>query len=154
MSKHRNYYKRYKEGKGNYITSINILQYESAKIELVENYPCDSKEQLIQREGFYIRNNDCVNKYIPDRTIKEWNEDNKDKIKEYSKEWRELNKEYKKEQQKEYYQKNKELINKQKKEYGKQYRQANKDKIKEYGKQYYQQKKEQQQLMLNEDIKI
>ena len=89
MTRHRSYLKSYKEGKGKYITSIQILEFESAKIELVENYPCNSKEELLQREGYYIRNNNCVNKYIPDRTKKEYNkayrEANNEKYTEYQK---------------------------------------------------------------------
>ena len=72
MTGHRNSYKRYKEGKTNYLyTSFNILELTSSKIELVENFPCNSKEELLQREGYYIRNNKCVNKIIPNRGKKE-----------------------------------------------------------------------------------
>ena len=84
MTGHRNSYKRYKEGKFCYITSFKILELTSAKIELVENFPCNSKEELLQREGFYIRNNNCINKYIPDRTKNEYDimyrESNKEKL--------------------------------------------------------------------------
>jgi len=84
MARHRGHLKDYKNGKGKYITSFKILEFESAIIELVENYPCNSKEELLQREGFYIRNNNCVNKVIPDRTKKEYDimyrENNKEKI--------------------------------------------------------------------------
>jgi len=138
MAGHRRHFKMYKNGKYYYITSFKILELTTAKIELVENYPCNSKEQLLQREGFYIRNNDCINKYIPDRTKKEWVEDNKDKIKEYKKE---------------YYKDNKEQIKEQQKEYNKEYRESNKDKIKEQKKEYRQRKKE-QALMFNEDTNI
>ena len=104
------------------------------------------------RERFYIENNDCVNKNIPNRTQKEWREDNKEKIKEHKKEYYQDNKDRIKEQQKEYhrvnrdklkehYQDNKEKINKQRKEWyqdnkekKKEYYQDNKDKIKEYKK--------------------
>ena len=34
------------------------------EIELVENYPCNSKEELEKKEGEYIKNNECVNKLL------------------------------------------------------------------------------------------
>ena len=49
------------------------------KIYLVEDFPCDRKEQLLQRERFYIENNECINKRLPNRTPKEWRDSNKDK---------------------------------------------------------------------------
>ena len=98
---------------------------------------CNSKEELLQRERFYIENNNCVNKYIPNRTkedIQEYNkkymELNKEKIKKY----RELNKDKKKL----YIEKNKENINKTVKIYY----ETNKDKIREYKKEYYKNNKD------------
>ena len=65
MAKHRINYKRYKEGKTNYYYSFKIFNeygVENCKIELVEYYPCNNIEELKQREGHYIENNECVNK--------------------------------------------------------------------------------------------
>ena len=93
MSHHRAHFKRYKNGKNAYITSFKILELTSAKIELVENFPCNSKEELLQREGFYIRNNNCVNKNIMGRTKKEYGYDTKENKKEYDIMYRESNKE-------------------------------------------------------------
>jgi hypothetical protein len=42
-----------------------------AKSELVEDFPCDNKEQLRQREGWYIQNNPCVNKRVAGRSVQE-----------------------------------------------------------------------------------
>ncbi len=39
----------------------------NCKIELVDHFPCNSKEELHQREGEHVRNNECVNKCIPGR---------------------------------------------------------------------------------------
>ena len=66
--------------------------------------------KINQRERFYIENNECVNKYIPGRTKKEWTEVNKEKIAEYQKGHREDHKEHIKEQMKEYQEANKEAI--------------------------------------------
>jgi hypothetical protein len=63
------------------------------KIELVENYPCVNKQQLVKKEGEYIRNNVCVNKYIPDRTPKEYYDDNREYITKRDKEKYKNNKE-------------------------------------------------------------
>ncbi len=115
MAKHRYNYKKYKNGQGGFCTAFKILEYESARIELVEYFPCNTKEELLQREGFYIRNNNCVNKCIAGRTLKEYRETNKDKIKEY----RETNKDKTKEYNKEYYETNKEKLNEYQKEYRK-----------------------------------
>ena len=34
---------------------MNEIGVEHFKIELIENYPCDSKEELLAKEGYYIR---------------------------------------------------------------------------------------------------
>lgn len=49
---------------------------ENCIIELVENYPCNTVEELRAREGYYQRNNPCVNKAIAGRSRKEWNKEN------------------------------------------------------------------------------
>jgi len=50
------------------------------KIYLVEEFPCDNKEQLLSRERYYIENNECCNKYIPTRSMKEYCVCNKEEI--------------------------------------------------------------------------
>ena len=55
---------------------------QNCNIALLELFPCESKDELVSKEAYYIRKLDCVNKVIPDRTMNEWREDNKDKIKE------------------------------------------------------------------------
>ena len=63
-------------------TSQQILQYDDYYIELIENYACNSKEELQKREGELIRENKelCVNIVIPQRTNKEYVADNKEHI--------------------------------------------------------------------------
>ncbi len=51
--------------------------------------------ELQQRERFYIENNECVNKVIPLRTKKQYNENNKEKISDYNKEYYQDNKDKK-----------------------------------------------------------
>ena len=51
-------------------------------IELIENYPCNTKEELIAREGHYIRERATLNQQIAGRTRKERREVNAEHIKE------------------------------------------------------------------------
>ena len=55
---------------------ISQMDYE---IILVENFPCDSKKELLDREGTYIRGNPCVNRQVAGRTEKEWYEETREK---------------------------------------------------------------------------
>jgi hypothetical protein len=41
------------------------MKYNSVRIVLIENYPCDSKNELHARERYYVNNIDCVNKNKP-----------------------------------------------------------------------------------------
>ena len=82
-------YKRKNQHKYNNECRSKILfkKYDDIRIEVIEEYPCNSKAELLKKEGEYIRNNKCLNKHIPDRTHKEWREDNKEKLTEYKKEY-------------------------------------------------------------------
>jgi hypothetical protein len=113
MAKHRTHMiKQY-----NNITSNQVLEYPDAKIYLVEIYPCNSKAELHSREGYYIKNNDCVNKIVSGRTRKEYRIDNKESIAQYKKEYYNNNKESISQKNKEYNNNNKESISQKKKEY-------------------------------------
>ena len=66
----------YDAGKNNKnLTSFQLLQDANAVITLLEDFPCERREQLTARERFYIESSNCVNKYIPSRTITEYNHD-------------------------------------------------------------------------------
>jgi transcriptional regulator of heat shock response len=135
-SGHKSDYKCFiKKINKNYVSSFELMKLGQTDIILIEDFPCERKEQLHARERHFIESLNCVNKCIPGRTDKEYRENNKEKIKEY----RDNNKE----KIKEYQQKNKEKINEQRKE---RYNQNNKEKIKEY----YQNNKEK----INEKRKI
>ncbi len=79
---HQEKYKIYLQtnDKHHYTTSFKLIELGPVDICLLEEYPCQSKEQLHARERYYIENNQCVNKYIPSRTDKEYYEDNKESI--------------------------------------------------------------------------
>jgi hypothetical protein len=50
--------------RGTTITSKEILQYENYEIILVENFACVNKKELLDRENYWIKNNECVNKIM------------------------------------------------------------------------------------------
>jgi hypothetical protein len=89
LSNHKQSYE-----KGNPISSQILFEtgYE-VKIILVEYFPCANKMELTARERCWIENNDCVNKQIPTRTMKEWRETNRDKLLEQMRQYREAHKE-------------------------------------------------------------
>jgi hypothetical protein len=131
MTHHRSDYKMWKDGKYNMTTSFHLFEeygLENCKIVLLEDCPCETKDQLSAREAHYIRTLPCVNKFIPLRTQKERYETNREKIIEYQKEYRVDNKEKIIEKKKEWYEKNKDKIIEKKKEYN----EKNKEKIKAY----------------------
>ncbi len=69
--------KRMTEHKRDKIKSIQshkLFELGECKIELIEEYPCDNRQQLTRREGTYILNNKkCINKIVAGRTKKESN---------------------------------------------------------------------------------
>lgn len=77
-------YKKWKQGKKRF-TSVNRLLDDDNEIDiiLIENYPCETKEQLHSRERYWIENiqGGCVNIYIPTRTREEYRETNKQHLK-------------------------------------------------------------------------
>ena len=165
-----NYY-QYKRGYKKYCTSFEIIKHKEPYIELIELYPCESREELRKKEGEYQLKIECVNKLIAGRTIEEYREDNKEILSQKAKEYqsrpeikerlkkyraipeiRERNNQY----SKEYRVKNKEELKNKKKihrskpevkkyisEYGKKYNEKNREKILKMKKEKYQ---------LNKDI--
>ena len=68
---------------------IERRNYEYAVLETHENI---DEYDLHERESWYIRNKQCVNKQIPHRTLAEYYQDNKDKLTEYATVYRQKNK--------------------------------------------------------------
>jgi hypothetical protein len=117
LAAHISDYKCFLNGKRSYITSFEIVKNNNYAIVLLEAYPCNSRDELLAKERFYIETNNCVNKIIPGRTDKEYRENNKDIILKYQKNFYENHKEQVKERRKLYSEKNKEAISKQKANY-------------------------------------
>lgn len=157
MAKHRHAYKA--KGDGKKYTSTTTIQLfdefgmENCKIELLEEYPCESKEQLMQREGYHIKNTDCLNKKVMGRSSKEYYFENKDGILVKRHQYYLENKDDILEQNKQYNAENKEKITEYKQKYYSEhketlavqmqnYRSNNKDKLSEYFKEHYLEHKE------------
>ena len=69
-------------------TTCCILFYEGdPKIELLEEYPCNSRLELETRERYWIEQLHAINQIIPTRTWKERWEANKTHDAELHKEW-------------------------------------------------------------------
>jgi hypothetical protein len=68
---HNKDYKRWKAGKARKCSSYDIIDTGDWIFEVVEKYPCSSKEELTKREGWYIANNKCINQCRAGMTKKE-----------------------------------------------------------------------------------
>jgi hypothetical protein len=135
MVEHRKGYKRWKGGKCEKTTSFELFEkygIENCVIELIEIAPCNSKDELIRKEGQYIRLLNCVNKKIAGRTKQEYYEANRDTILKHHKEYHEANRDTILKNMKEYREANREKILEKKKEY----HEANRDTILKYQKKY------------------
>ena len=111
---HKYEYKIWLEGKKRWSMSSFQL-YETGlpiDIVLVEKYPCIDKEELHQRERYYIENNECVNLSIPIIS----KEERKEKRKGYHKNDHIKHKEERNEKRNIYHHENKEKINANKRE--------------------------------------
>ena len=130
MAHHKCMYKRWKDGKVNKVLSYELFDkygIDNVNIILLENVNAISKDELLSVESKYIKSNECINKVIPLRNIKEWSYDNKEHLDNYRKKYYLDNRDDKLEKSKIYSINNSDRI----KEYKKQYRIKNKDKIKE-----------------------
>ncbi len=145
---------------------INLIGWERVSMELIENYPCNSKTELNLREDYYIKRaledtqSKCLNTlraYLTDKELddyrKAYREANRDKIIEYKDNYRkenveriraynkkyvEKNAEAVKERQHAYYEANKEVITERIAEY----REKNKEKMDAYKREWARKKHE------------
>ena len=116
LSTHRGCYKKFLNGGlYHYMSSFEVLKNNDYVIILIENYECKSKEELFQRERYYIENTECVNINIPNRSSKEWNQNKKQWIQEYNKKYYVENLKNLLEKSNEYYENHKDQIKKRKK---------------------------------------
>ena len=108
-------------------------------IELMEEYPCQNKDQLRKREGELIRELEPkLNMQVECRTSQEYREFYKEFYTEYNRRYYQENKEYYSECNKKNYEKRKDEIN----QHRKVYRENNRDKIHQKQKEWYDNNKE------------
>ena len=99
---HYSYYLNNNKLKRDYISSFEIIKYGDCRIVLIENYSCNSREELLLRERYYYETVKCVNIRIPKLTEEE--------LSGYWGKYRDANKEKITEREKKYYENNKEKI--------------------------------------------
>jgi hypothetical protein len=112
LCQHKCSAKRFNEGKGTKECSYDVACLPDCYVELIENYPCTDKNELLRREGQIMRATDCINKRVAGRDKKQYYKDNAIRLKQKNKRYRTDNAEYIK-------------------QYGIQYRAINKDQIKQ-----------------------
>lgn len=151
LSNHKYMSKNPNKNNTNLYKHINLIGWENVKIELIEDYPCDSISELQEREDYYIKqaknNNDkyCLNINRAFISIEEKKEkmsiyynNHKDDILNYAKKYREENEDNIK-IYKEFYN----IVNANKRnDYSKKYAEENKEKVENYRKKYYEENKE------------
>lgn len=133
---------------------LNKIGWDNVFIVLIENYPCNNRDELKARERYFIEQRKPVlNTFIPLRTPTEYYIDNKDAINEKNTAYYQANKEVVCEKHKEYKRNNKEVIVEKSKAYYQankddiaqkvyEYQQANKEKLADKAKQYREAHKE------------
>lgn len=76
LSGHKASYDRYVSGKDKRkCSSFEILKNDNYKIELIELFPCNSKDELNAREGYWQREITCINHNIAGRTKEQYKEE-------------------------------------------------------------------------------
>lgn len=138
MWDHKACYKSWVKGEYGYISSFEVIKGGDYTIVLVEDYPCERKEQLMSRERYYIETMTCVNRTMPISSIEQTKQKQKEYYLENIERLRELNKEYHHIYGKLYREKNKEYITERRKKFY----EENKDKFKEKNKDRYEKNKE------------
>ena len=84
MTKHK-YAAKKKYYNSKLLDKMNEYGFDNFFIKLIEEFPCDSKVELLAREGHFIREIGTLNKVIAGRTHEQWYVNNLDKIAEQRK---------------------------------------------------------------------
>ena len=156
FSKHKHKYRKYIEGGDKHATCYDLFDeygVECCKIELIEFCQCETKDELLRREGQIIKDTDCVNRCVAGRTDREYYEDNFNRIKTIQKEYNDEHNDEMKQKRKQYYMENKDKILRQQKErysnkfeeiqkYKQEYHIKHRDKINETVQKHYEENKE------------
>lgn len=128
---------------------FNNIGWDKVKIELLEDYPCNIKSELNEKEEYYISKSKtdelCLNINSAQLTeekrkenMKKYYEEHKEEIMEYHREYKEKNKDDIDNKRAEYRKQNSKMLSEKQKQYTK----DNLEKVKEYKKMYYKENKE------------
>lgn len=142
FSQHKCGFKKYLRDSKGYATCYEILKYDDAYIELLEECSCESRKALVKKEGEYMIKLNSINKCIGGRTRKEYKDINKEKIAQQQRDYIEKNIERIRERRRKYREANKERIKKYAQEYDKKRREKERDKLVLHSKEYYAKNKE------------
>jgi len=133
----QNIKRRFGQHKDNSCTSKKLFETNNVRVELVEDYPCETKRELETREKYYILKFECINRFVPAQTkeekkeyIKSSSKIYRDKDPERHKRYYENNLEKEKIRKQIYYENKKEKINLR----NKNWRKNNPEKVKELSK--------------------
>ena len=110
MGFHRSDYKKWMNNKSGYVRVYDLFNeygIDNCLITLIEMCPCNTRDELRAKEGFYIKSLPCVNKNVAGRSQKEYNAEHKEQRKQSQKDFYENHPNY----SKEYYEANKEHYN-------------------------------------------
>jgi len=127
LGQHKTAYKRYVNGAKHYITSFELFKLGVPTIELIELFPCGSKDELHAREGHHQRSTDCVNQRVAGQTREEYYRTNQSNLCEYQRNYYYSDPDKRLEYQKQYYLDHHDSL----RDYHKQYYVANKRRISE-----------------------
>jgi hypothetical protein len=113
--------------------------WDNFKMLQIETFPCNNRREAEAREDKLMTELKAnMNHYRASRSKKEFNQDNKEKIREQNKTYYEANKEHVRERHKQYHEANKEQLY----ERMKQYQETNKEHIREQKKTHYEANKD------------
>jgi len=108
-----------------------IIEAGAYRIVWLEDWPCANVDEARARERWWIENHPCVNKNVPNRTTKQWRNDNAELVSRRKKKNYQKNRDKILSKDKERYTDNREKILKNRKEH----RVKNKETIQKYKKQ-------------------
>jgi len=97
MNHHTNSYKKFKENKHTHLAIFEVLENDNYVVQLIEKYSCKNRDELCEREKFWINTLMCINVWGKNINSKyNQNKEHKERVKATNK----INYEKKKQQQK------------------------------------------------------
>jgi hypothetical protein len=133
-AQHKNHYDRWLRGEGKYLSSFHVIDCSGWKLEKIEDFPCETSEELRVREGYWIQNTaGACNLKIAGRTHNEYKALPEVKKKEaIQRKKRYASDENLRAKKKDYYEKHKDK----KKEYARKYYEEHREYFRDYMKNY------------------